>query len=109
MSAYPSLPQHDSTKVVIDYGIKVARSYNGTARVHHTYAAPVYGFTVVHRGLSDADKAVLQTHFDTNAAAPFPFTYAGDNSVYNVVYATAPTFNRRAPGWWDATIQLVTV
>ena len=105
MANYPSFGQLDSSQETIQDGLLISRASNGAARGRSLYAAKKRGFTVAHN-LSAADKATLETFYDTNKALSVTFVWAGDSVSRTCIFPSPPKFTPLAGPRWEAEVAL---
>ena len=107
MAAYPSvLKQSPETRVTPIVGKMVDMSTNGTVRGRDLHDATVYDITCVNILVPDADKATLETFYDTNRNLEITWTDKGDSTVYDVIFLSRPLFVWTSHGYWKVTTKL---
>jgi hypothetical protein len=108
MNTYPVLKQALESQESGSTGRQVDRATNGTPRVRSFYTSNKKTITVVHPGISNADKLTLQAFVAANALVPFLFAWGADGVTYTCLFgAEEPRYTRVAGGRWDITVQLV--
>lgn len=86
--------------------LTVDQAVGGGARVRAMYPAKKRRFIVKH-WCSAADRATLQTFYDTNRLLTFTFTWAVDAANYTVLFEVAPKFtNTNSPIQSDCEVRL---
>ncbi len=86
--------------------LAVDRASNGAVRVRAFYSAPRRSFVLRLGVLTAAEKATLETFYNTNRTATFSFVWDADGVSYTCVFAQAPKFKRLVGARWSAEVNL---
>lgn len=92
MAAYPTFaynPSQSSTEEMLD-DVQIDRASNGAAKGRAFYTTPKMKFTVVHEGLSAAEKATLMAFYAANRALEVDFLWVADSVTYTVIFSAPP-------------------
>lgn len=77
------------TSHVIQDGIRMDRASNGDVRAQILYDSDRKDFMLVHKAISEADKAILDAFYATNKALEFTLPWI-DDVGYNCIFAPRP-------------------
>ena len=106
--SYPALPQALASDEVRPSGRQLDRATNGAPRVRNLNDRERRAFTIVHPGISNAEKESVEAFYVANANNSFSFVWNGDGVSYTVIFgAELPAYKSMAGGWWDVTVQMV--
>jgi hypothetical protein len=90
-------------------GRQVDRATNGVAKVRKLYSAQKKTFSIVHQGLTSAEKTTLEAFFTANELVTFTFVWAGDSVTYTCLFSDDIEY-APSPGLrWNATVMMVQV
>lgn len=87
--SYPSYDQRTTSKRQKLDDLRIDRSTSGSAHGRALYTATKFRYTVAHV-LTRTEAAALETHYDSNRAVSFAFTWKLDLSTATVLYESAP-------------------
>lgn len=106
MAAYPSFAQLEDSEEYILSGLIMERASNGAARGRSMYSGKKRGFVIKHI-LTAAEKATLETFYDTNIALTFDFVWAGDSVSRTCLFTPdSPKFIPLAGYLWRAEVPM---
>lgn len=110
MPAYPDLPySYDATVERVD-DLVVARASNGAIRARAFFATQPRIFRFRHERLTAAQKATLESFYETNRTASITFSWKTPDPVnYTVLFAPSPwklRFVFRRGNVWAADVEL---
>ncbi len=89
-------------------GERMDRSENGFPRKRVFFDKLYYAFTILHR-LNEEDWDTLMSHYGSNMASTFNFTWTMDGQEYLVEYDGPPSEDPDAGGWREVEVHLRTV
>lgn len=106
MAAYPAFGQLDDSEEIVLDGLIMKRASNGAARGRLMYTGKKRGFNIKHI-LTAAEKATLETFYDTNRALTFDFVWKGDSMSRTCLFTPdAPRFIPVAGYLWRAEVPM---
>jgi hypothetical protein len=94
-----------STEEWID-DIQIDRAANGATKARAFYSAKKRRWTLKHL-LTASELSALQSFYDTYRVSANTFVWSGDGTTYNVLFESAPTFNRLGSKFTEAQVRLV--
>jgi len=107
--AYPTFaynPSQSSAEDLLD-DLQVDRASNGKPRVRSLYTAPKKAWTVVHEGMTSAERATLLAYYAANRLLSFDFVWAADGVTYTCLFAAPPKSVITSGLHWTVTTQLI--
>lgn len=114
MANYPAtLPQErDGADVLARDPLLLSLSRAGGARGRRLQPAKKMAFTIVHKSLTDAEKATLETFFDANRSVSFVFAWNdAPGTTYTVIFADPDglQFQRAKGSGWNVAVPVAEV
>lgn len=114
MANYPAaLPQErDGSEEQVRDPLLLSISRAGGAKGRRLQPAKKMAFTIVHKGLTVAEKGTLQTFFDANRAVSFVFAWNdAPGTTFTVIFADPEGLRwRRGKGTtWNVTVPVIEV
>lgn len=105
MADYPTIDTDKKSTTVPDAGIKPDNADDGTLRSRVMFGATIYTITLVHPGISAADKDSIIAHF--NSEKGNTFTYTSPLGVsYSVEYLNEPQLTPHSVDQWTVVTRL---
>lgn len=106
MANYPSLTQTlESDEAFVD-DLSIDRAVNGAAKGRAFFTAKKREFTVRHI-LTTAERATLDSFYDSNRTLTVAFTWSGNGSQYDVLFERPPQYKPFGGGLWAAEVRLI--
>lgn len=109
MPSYPSFAQLRASEEQTLDDIVIDRAVNGTPKSRAFYTARKKIFRIRHKCLLAADKATLNTFYETNRLLNFDFTWNADSVLYSCRFAGPIKYTLAAGGRWEADVNMVQV
>jgi hypothetical protein len=109
--AYPTFtynPSQSSSEELLD-DLQVDRASNGKPKVRSFYTAPKKAFSLVHEGMTGAERTTLLAYYAANRLLPFDFVWAADGATYTCLFSAAPKSTITSGLHWTVTTQLVEI
>jgi len=100
---YPTtILQDTTTSVSYINGLNTSRATGGTLRAVSHYNTDKAVIFCSHNLITDAQKAELEAFYSSNRNTPFEWTYAGDDSVFTVIFTGPIVYTWVTVGYWKA-------
>lgn len=106
MASYPSYYQSLETRVVPANSMVSDRSDSGRIRGRDLFVGNQVEIECHHAELTDTEKAALDTFFDTNRTLLFTWQYAGDSTVYDVLFLSPPAWEWQGVDAWKCVVKM---
>jgi len=107
--AYPTFtynPSQSSEETLLD-DLQVDRASNGSPKVRSFYTAPKKAFSVVHEGMTSAERATLLAFYSANRLSSFSFVWVADGVTYTCLFSAPPKSVITSGLHWTVTTQLI--
>lgn len=108
MAAYPNIPfiLETTDRRVDKMLVSVARS--GAPKFRRLQERARGAWNIVHRGLDDDQRKVIEDFLDANRMIPFTITYpCADGTVYSVQEETGEMEWSKVEGYWQTEIAVI--
>ena len=105
MAAYPT-GLNMSTELRDTEGEVTVPASGGIARTIDHDQSKVYEMVITHTQISAAQKATIDTFFDTNRRLLFTFDPELDTQTYNCLFLEAPTWRTRTGITWTGRVRI---
>ena len=110
MADYPDIPQGVDTQLTPVSGMQIDRADSGRVRGRDFYDEASFDLELTHPLVTAADRLVLEEFYGINRSQVFTITYAGDGSVYEMIFKAPPAFSWQGVdntgNWYTAAVSM---